>query len=112
MHGLIQYQPLLLTALLEHAAETFPETQVVSLSNGRLFRYDYGRAAARARRLASALQRRGFGPGDFICSLAWTTHRHFELMYAVPGIGAALHTANPRLSLEHLRYTIRHAGAR
>ncbi len=112
MHGLIQYQPLLLTALLEHAAETFPATEIVSLSNGRRFCYDYGRAADRARRLASVLQRRGLGQGDFVCSLAWTTHRHFELMYAVPGIGAALHTANPRLSIEHLRYTIHHAGAR
>jgi fatty-acyl-CoA synthase len=32
-------------------------------------------------------------------------------MYAVPGIGAALHTANPRLSTEHLVYTINHAGS-
>ncbi len=111
MHGLIQYRPLVLTALLEHAAETYPTTAVVSLSNGRLFRYTYASAAARTRRLASALQRRGIGPDDIVCSIAWTTHRHFELMYAVPGIGAALHTANPRLSAEHLTYTINHGQA-
>jgi len=50
--------------------------------------------------------------GDFVGSLAFTTHRHFELMYAVPGIGATFHTANPRLSREHIAYTINHAGDR
>jgi acyl-CoA synthetase (AMP-forming)/AMP-acid ligase II len=112
MHGLIQFQPLLLSGILAHAAETYPEVPIVSWSGNRLFRYTYAQSEARARRLASSLQRRGFGPGDFISSLAWTTHRHFELMYAAPGIGAALHTANPRLSAEHLTYTINHTGAR
>ncbi|MFD2136853.1 AMP-binding protein [Novosphingobium resinovorum] len=45
-------------------------------------------------------------------SLAWNTHRHFELFFAVPGMGAVLHTANPRLPDEHLVYTINHAGSR
>jgi acyl-CoA synthetase (AMP-forming)/AMP-acid ligase II len=112
MHGLIQFQPLLLSGILAHAAETYPDVPIVSWSGNRLFRYTYAQSEARARRLASSLQRRGFGPGDFISSLAWTTHRHFELMYAAPGIGAALHTANPRLSAEHLTYTINHTGAR
>src|SRR3546814_5277442 len=44
-------------------------------------------------------------------SLAWNTHRHLELFYAVPGIGAVLHTANPRLSDEQLSFTINHAGS-
>jgi acyl-CoA synthetase (AMP-forming)/AMP-acid ligase II len=112
MHGLIQFQPLLLSGILAHAAETYPDVPIVSWSGNRLFRYTYAQSEARARRLASSLQRRGFGPGDFISSLAWTTHRHFELMYAAPGIGAVLHTANPRLSAEHLTYTINHTGAR
>ncbi len=112
MHGLIQYRPLLLGGFLEHAAETYPEVSIASWSGNRLFRYTYADAAARARRLASSLHRRGFGPGDFIGSLAWTTHRHFELMYAAPGIGVVLHTANPRLSPEHLSYTLNHSEAR
>ncbi len=112
MQALIQYQPLLLTALLEHGGECYGDREIVSFSGEQLFRYSYAEAAARARRLASSLQQRGFGAEDFVCSLAWTTHRHFELMYAVPGIGAALHTANPRLSAEHLKYTINHAGSR
>lgn len=50
-------------------------------------------------------------PGDRVTSLAWNTHRHLELFYAVPGIGAVLHTANPRLSDDQLVYTINHAGS-
>lgn len=112
MEGLMQFQPLLLSGFLEHAAQNYPDVPIVSADGPNLFRYTYAAAAARARRLASSLRSRGFGPGDFIGSLAWTTHRHFELMYAVPGIGAALHTANPRLSTEQLAYTIQHAAAR
>jgi len=108
----MQFQPLLLTDILEHAAQSFADTEVVSWNDGRLFRYSYAEAAARARRLASSLSRLGYGPGDFLGSFAWTTHRHFELMYAVPGIGAALHTVNPRLSVEHISYTIQHTAER
>ena len=53
----------------------------------------------------------GIGPGDCVSSLAWNTHRHYELFFAVPGIGAVLHTANPRLSDEQIVYTINHAGS-
>ena len=45
-------------------------------------------------------------------SLAWNTHRHLELFYAVPGMAAVLHTANPRLSDEQIAFTIDHAGSR
>jgi len=110
--GLMQYQPLLLSGILDHAAQNFGAVPIVSSSDGVLFRYTYAHAAARARRVASSLQRLGVRQGDFIGSLAWTTHRHFELMYAVPGIGAVLHTANPRLSLDHISFTINHTGER
>ena len=112
MHGLMQFQPLLLTALLEHAAQAFPHVQIVSESGAGRFRYGYADAARRARRVASGLRSLGIREGDFVGCLAWTTHRHFELMYAVPGVGATLHTVNPRLSHEHISYSIKHTGER
>ena len=45
-------------------------------------------------------------------ALAWNTHRHLELFYGIPGIGAVLHTADPRLSDEQLAYTLNHAESR
>jgi fatty-acyl-CoA synthase len=112
MLGLVQFQPLLLSAMIEHAAHTWPDAGLIARDGQRTIRLSYAEAAARARRLASSLVRLGFGPGDVISSLAWTTHQHFELMYAIPGIGVALHTANTRLSAEHTAFTINHAGAR
>ena len=94
MNGLMQFEPLLLSRILEHGAHTYPNVEIVSRVGAALFRYNYRQAAARARRLASSLHRVGLKAGDFAGSLAWTTHRHFELMYAVPGIGAALHAVN------------------
>jgi 3-(methylthio)propionyl---CoA ligase len=46
-----------------------------------------------------------------IPSPAWNNHRHFELFFAVPGMGAVLHTANPRLPDAQIAYTINHAGS-
>ena len=67
---------------------------------------------ARARLLASGLQRLGYGTDRFVGSLAWNTHRHLELFYAATGIGAALHTANPRLPAAQIAYTINFTGYR
>jgi len=111
MKGLMQAEPLLLTALLTHAEENFGDVAIVS-REPEPFSYTYAEAARRAKRLASGLLRAGLRPGEIAGSLAWTTHRHFELMYAVPGIGSVLHTANPRLSTSQIAFTINHAGDR
>src|SRR3546814_16717564 len=66
----------------------------------------------RARQAAQALGVLGIATGDRVSSLAWNTHRHLELFYAAPGMGAVLHTANPRLSDEQIAFTIAHAGSR
>ena len=112
MLGLVQHRPLLLSSTLVHAAETFGDVEVVAHSGGRETRTTYAEAESRARRLASSLGRVGVAPGGIAGSLAWSTHRHFELFHAVPGIGAVLHTANPRLSTAQLAATIRHCGYR
>ena len=58
------------------------------------------------------MQRLGLEEGGFVGSLAWNTHRHFELFYGVSGIGGVLHTANPRLPPEQILYTINFTGYR
>jgi fatty-acyl-CoA synthase len=112
MLGLNLDYPLLLSTVIEHAATTFAATPIVSCSRGETVRSDYRTAAARARRLASSLQRLGLETGGFVGSLAWNTHRHFELFYGVSGIGGVLHTANPRLPPEQILYTINFTGYR
>ena len=78
-------------------------------SRATLFRYDYARAHARTKQLAKALMRLGIAPGDRVGTLAWNTHRHFEMFYGTSGFGAVLHTVNPRLYAEQLVYIINHA---
>jgi acyl-CoA synthetase (AMP-forming)/AMP-acid ligase II len=102
--------PLVLSTIIEHAAATFGSTELVSHGRAEAVRSSYHEAAQRSRRLASSLPCLGVGPGGFVGSLAWNTHRHFELFYGVSGIGGVLHTANPRLPPEQILYTINFTG--
>ncbi|MGH7803769.1 MAG: AMP-binding protein, partial [Candidatus Binatia bacterium] len=74
-----------ISALLERAARLHVRTEVVTRSTGH--RSSWGDVHARARRLASSLRRLGIEPGDRVGTLAWNTHRHIELYYAIPGAG-------------------------
>ncbi len=56
--------------------------------------------------------RLGIEPGDRVATLAWNTFRHFELYYAISGIGAVCHTINPRLFDDQIVYIVNHAADR
>src|ERR1700719_4740238 len=104
--------PLLLSTVIEHAATTFGDTLIVSRNRAETVHGNYRTAAMRCRRLASSLLHLGLEDGAFVGSLAWNTHRHFELFYGVSGVGGILHTANPRLPPEQILYTINFTGYR
>ena len=111
--GLMQTTPLLISQILGFAARAHGGRAIVSrLVDEPVWAYDYAHLSVRAQKLARALGALGVGPGDRVTSLAWNTHRHLELFYAVPGMGAVLHTANPRLFDEQIIYTINHAQSR
>lgn len=108
----MQHSPLMISSILQHAAIAHGDREIVSrLVDEPLWRYNYAGLAERAGRAANMIHRLGVGPGDFVSTLAWNTHRHYELFFAVPGTGAVLHTGNPRLSDEQIAYTINHAGS-
>lgn len=111
--GLMQSRQLNISSILAFASKAHGEREVVSrLIDEPLWRGTYADCQARAAKAAHWLQGLGIAAGDRVSSLAWNTHRHFELFFAVTGIGAVLHTANPRLSDEHIAYTINHAASR
>ena len=113
MLGLMQDQPLLISSLIEHAARFHPHSEIVSRTcEGPTVRLTYSSLRARAAKLANALLRMGVKPGDRVASLAWNTHRHMELYFAVSGIGAVLNTVNPRLFPEQIDYIVNHAENR
>ena len=72
-------------------------------------RITYRRFRERVARLARALMDLGVRPGDTVAVMDWDSHRYLECFYAIPMIGAVLHTVNVRLSPEHIVYTIDHA---
>ena len=69
-------------------------------------RFTYRTFHERVRRLATALGKIGVKPGDTVAVMDWDSHRYLECFFAVPMIGAVLHTVNMRLSAEQLVYTI------
>jgi fatty-acyl-CoA synthase len=110
MHGLMMDEPLLVSSLLEHADLNHGDTEIVSRTcEGTIHRYDYRQAHRRAKRLANALRRMGVKESERIGTLAWNGYRHFELYYAVSGMGAVIHTINPRLFPEQIAYIVNHA---
>jgi fatty-acyl-CoA synthase len=98
---------------MRRAAALFGGVAIVSRdAEGRLHRYDYGAMMRRARQCAVALAQLGIGRGDRVATLGWNTHQHLEAYFAIPAIGAVLHTLNPRLHASELSYVIEHAGDR
>jgi len=111
MKGLMQDWPLLVHRVLDHASRWHGETEIVSRTvEGPIHRQTYRALDHRSRALASAVQRRlGIKEGQIIATMAWNGYRHMEIWYAVMGLGAVVHTLNPRLFAEQLIYIINHA---
>lgn len=110
MKSLMTDFSLTISSILRHAERVHGRSQIVSrTTEGGIWRYTYAEAAARTRKLANALRRLGVKTGDRVGTLAWNTHRHWELYYAVSGSGAVIHTVNPRLFPEQIVYIINHA---
>src|SRR5688572_16451284 len=111
MHGLMMDMPLLISDLIRHAERHHGGGEIVSktVEEGARHRYTYRDAHARARRLANALKRLGVAMHDRVATLAWNGFRHFEIYYAAAGSGAVIHTINPRLFADQIRYIANHA---
>jgi fatty-acyl-CoA synthase len=113
MLGLMQDWPLLVHKIIDHAALYHGDREVVSRSvEGPIHRTKYREIAARARRVAKALDQAGIKLGDRVGTLAWNTWRHIEAWYGIAGIGAVYHTLNPRLFPDQLAYIANHGEDR
>ena len=110
MHGLMQDRPLLISSLIEHANTFHPAGEIVSRTvEGPIHRCTYADIRRRSKQAAKALLALGVKPGERIATLAWNGYRHMELYFGVSGMGAVLHTINPRLFPEQIEYIVNHA---
>ena len=98
--------PLTIDHLLHSALTCSPEREIVHESRGR---HDYRELRRRIGRLASGLAALGVNPGMTVAVMDWDSPRYLECFFAVPMMGAVLHTINVRLSPEQILYTINHA---
>ncbi len=101
--------PLSIRAIFEHAMRSHPRKHIISRDGTQLLRFTYAEFGKRVAKLANALGKLGVKPGDRVASFAWNGHRHLELYYAVPMIGAVLHTVNIRLFPDQIAFVLDHA---
>ena len=94
---------------LPRAAEIFPER--VAVIHGEK-RYTYAQFYERARRLATALRRKGVGRGDVVSVMLPNIPPMLEAHYGVPMAGAVLNTINTRLDADTVAYIVGHAEAK
>jgi acyl-CoA synthetase (AMP-forming)/AMP-acid ligase II len=110
LRGMMMDRALSISSIIEYAAEIHPTVEIVSVTTeDGVHRYTYAAARSRIAQLAHALHDMDVKPGDRVATLAWNGYRHFELYYAISGIGAVCHTINPRLSPDQLTYIVNHA---
>lgn len=98
--------PLLIRQLLHTPLVQTPASEIVYRDQ---VRYSYVTLNQRIGKLAAALTALGIKPGDTVAVMDWDSHRYLECFFAVPMLGAVLHTINIRLSPEQILYTINHA---
>jgi len=105
--------PLTIPAILRRAEALFGAKEIVSRLPGSGFhRYAYAQLGRRVRTLAVALRELGVRRGDRVATLCWNHHRHLEVYFGAPALGAVVHTLNPRLHADELAYITSHAGDR
>jgi fatty-acyl-CoA synthase len=98
---------LTLTSIVERAERFHADRAVVSRRpSGAISRTTLGACTGRARRLAGALAALGVGEGDPVATLLWNQSEHLELYFAVPAMGAVIHTLNPRLFPDELAFIV------
>ncbi len=98
--------PLLIKNLLYSPVVDNPEQEIVYCDR---LRFSYSEFRQRVCQLANSLIKLGVQPGDTVAVMDWDSHRYLECFFAIPMIGAVLHTVNVRLPLDQIVYTIDHA---
>jgi fatty-acyl-CoA synthase len=112
MQSTMQDRPLIINDIFDHGRKVYASSEVVTFTGDGSRRASFNEVATRAERLAAALKRLGINEGDRVGTFCWNTQEHLEAYFAIPCMGAVLHTLNIRLFPEQLTYVINHAEDR
>jgi fatty-acyl-CoA synthase len=112
MKSTMQDAPLTVARIVRHARDVHPTAEVVTATDGGTRAATLGDVAGRAGRLAHALRSLGIHGDERVATFMWNNQEHLEAYFAVPSMGAVLHTLNIRLSVEQLVFIAGHAEDR
>ncbi|HEY4465190.1 MAG TPA: long-chain fatty acid--CoA ligase [Streptosporangiaceae bacterium] len=104
--------PLTITAILTHGSQVFGDSECVTWQGDGARHTSYRQVAENAQRLANALTRLGIGDGDPVATFCWNSQEHLEAYYAIPCMGAVVHTLNIRLPAHQLTHIVNDAQDR
>jgi len=111
--GAMQDWSLRVTRIIDHAEREHGDGEIVTAwANGSTTRTTWRNVARDARKLAQALERLGINHGDRVATLAMNHEHHLIAWYGTVGMGGVLHTINPRLFDDQLKYIANHAEDR
>jgi fatty-acyl-CoA synthase len=109
MQGTMMDYQLTLQPILERARQIYPNKQITSKTSAGVHRYTYADFYGRVHKLANVLADLGIKKGDRVATFAFNHYHHLELYFAIPNMGAVMHTLNIRLFEEQLAFVINHA---
>ena len=110
MLGIMQDWPLTVNKILEHAKRINPTREIITRRvEGHIVRTTYANLFDQSKQVSNALIDSGIQLGDRVATLGWNSERHMASWYGAMGIGAVLHTINPRLHPEQVAWIANHA---
>ena len=114
MLSTMQDVPLLISRILTHGSTVHGTSQVISWTGeGEPERRSFAEIGARAAQLAHALREDlGVADGERTATFMWNNAVHVEAYFAIPAMGAVLHTLNLRLPADQLAWIVNHAADR
>ncbi|MGI8847575.1 MAG: long-chain fatty acid--CoA ligase [Candidatus Dormibacteria bacterium] len=113
MQSTMQDVPLTITNIFQRGRTIFGDSAVITCQGEASRTSTFAEVGERAARLAAALRDKlGIQDGDRVGTLCWNDQEHLEAYFAIPGIGAVLHTLNLRLPPQQLAFIVNHAQDR
>ncbi|HEY4700958.1 MAG TPA: AMP-binding protein, partial [Streptosporangiaceae bacterium] len=102
--------PLTITTILNHGSRVYGQSECVTWQGDHARHTSYREIEANARRLAQALIRLGVTDGEPVATFCWNNQEHLEAYYAIPCMGAVVHTLNIRLPAHQLTHIVTDAA--
>src|SRR6476469_1298986 len=104
MQSTMQDFPLTVTGILRHGTGWNSSRRITTASAGEYRDISYGELVRRVAQRAHGLRQLRVTDGDRVATFMWNNQEHLEAYFAIPCMGAVLHTLNIRLAAEQIAF--------